>query len=142
VTNLLLKYGSRHALIAVAIAALVCFVALGEGASLGAIAGGLLATLNFLGLIFVIGRLLDTRVPNKKKLGFSLLLMGKLGVAGLLFWAALERYGLSPVGILIGIGAAVLGFTWGLKSASDSPEGRAAMEAESDRISRETRDDD
>ena len=141
-TGVLLRFGAKTCAVAVGLAFLVGFIALGESGAVATAFGGALTALNFLGLVYVIGRLLDARVTSRRKLALSLALLCKMAVVGILLWLGLTRFGLDPLGLVIGIGAAILGFTLGLARGSASPEGKSAMAAEEARLREEGTDGD
>ncbi len=143
-TEVLLKYGGRTAMALVALLFFGAWFLLGEAAALGVAVGGILASLNFLVLVYSVGKLLGPTTSNKKKGPLVLLMFGKLIFAAVMFWWVLtyQTERVAPLGLVIGIGAAIGGFTYGAMKANNSPEGEAAMAAEEQRIARELEEDE
>lgn len=136
-TKVLLKHGTPAVIIAVIAAAGLMLLVLGPMSMLAALVGGTLAGANFLGLVYIVSRLLDSATESKTKLFLGFVFMTKMAVIGLLFWLVLAKWSMEPLGVVAGIGAAIAGLTFGVARGSSSPEGKAAMEAESARIARE-----
>ena len=138
-TAVLLRYGGRTSVALVAVVFFLGWFALGEATALGVAVGGVLATANFMVLVYAVGRLLDTSVRAKKKASLVLLMLGKMVFAAAVFWWVLtyQSERVAPLGLVVGIGVAIGGFTYGLLRANNSAEGEAAIQAEEQRIARE-----
>lgn len=136
-TPILLRHAALAVVLAVVLATGVLTAVAGTDAGLGSAVGGVLGGVNFLGLTFIISRILDDRVAGGTKGALGLALVAKMGVVGFALWFALMRLELSALGVVFGLGAAIFGLTLGLARATASPEGRAAMAAEEARIVRE-----
>ena len=62
---------------------------------------------------------------------FFFLTVAKLAVVGFLFWAAMSRMEKGSMGVVVGVGAAIAGFTLGVSQGASSREGQVAMEEQS-----------
>jgi hypothetical protein len=126
--------------VTVALAFLLVWFGFGESDALGVLLGGAIAAVNFLGLVYLVGDMLGGR-SSPRKTGINvLLLLLKLTVGAVVLWLALTRWQVSGLGVVVGIGAAILGFTVGMNRAIASPEGRHAIEEEEKRLGAEDRD--
>lgn len=139
--EILIRHVLRTAALFVPIAIAIAFFAFGESVALGTIVGATLALINMVGLVWVIGKLLDPKTTVGKPLLY-ILLCGKLLLVAGLFWISLAILKISGEGTLIGIGAAISSVVLGLNRGSMSAEGQAAMNAEEARIKQELGDND
>jgi len=135
-TPVLLRAVVRVTLLLLGLALLVVGFVFDFEQSLGVVIGGVLAAADGLGLIYLVGRLLDPPPTAAEKaakptrelprgLLFGLIAV-KLTVIGGLLWAALKALPGSGLGIVIGV-----------SQGTTSPEGQAAM-AEAERRIRES----
>ena len=136
ITAILMRYGLRWVLGAVLLATGVLGAWLGMAGAVAGLAGGALAGLSFLGLTWGVSRLMDETVESGQKARTGAFLAFKLLFVGVGMYLVIVEWALSPLGITFGIGGAIFGLTVGLSRATASPEGRAALEAESQRIER------
>jgi hypothetical protein len=136
----LIAHVLKAAGLALGLAAAIAGLVLGADTALGVLAGGFLILLDGGGLVYLVGRLLDPTVSARSKGLFTALLIAKLTlVAGLLWWMLTDA-GLSGLGVLLGIGAGLLGLITGVSQGSGSPEGQAAIAAAEARIREEMGD--
>lgn len=94
--------------------------------AIAAAVGAAVATLNWLGLRWLVGR--ATRGSVRSRSGLMVLLSAKMLLLGLVCWGLLTRFGLEPFGFAIGLSALVGGIFLG--SVFTSPE-RSALGEES-----------
>ena len=139
-SDVLVRHGSLWVAGMVAVAAgALAVMGLEHGAAV--LASGALSGVSFVGLAFIVGRLLDSQTPAGSKAGLAGMLIAKMTlVAGGLYFLIVEVK-ISPMGTSFGIGAAILGLTIGLNRGTASPEGQAAMDAESRRIAEQMREE-
>ena len=114
--------------------------ACGTGAG-AVLAAGALSGVSFVGLAFIVGRLLDSQTPAGSKAGLAGMLIAKMAVVAGGLYFLIVQVEISPLGTSFGIGAAILGLTIGLNRGTASPEGQAAMDAESRRIAEQMREE-
>lgn len=139
-TRVLLKYFVSTTLFLLGLAIAVAYLVLGESAAQAVLAAAIVASLNGAGLIWVVGVLIDPRGSTASKATVSLVLLGKLSVVlGLLYWLYAIK-GMHQLGLVIGIGVAVLGLVLGVNRGSNSPEGREAIAETEKEIAQEMED--
>lgn len=139
-TGILLRYFVRCALVLIGAVVAGTWVALGGPAAVGAVAGGSLMLLSGFSLVYGVGKLLDPTVANTTKTGLVLLLLVKLTFVAGLLWVFLSVFGLDGLGLLLGMGAGLVGLVIGLNLGSTSAEGLRAMEEAQARIAEEMED--
>jgi hypothetical protein len=139
-SDILVRHGTLWVAGMVAVAAAGLAVT-GIDHALAVGAAGTLAGVSFVGLVFIVGRLLDSRTPAGSKAGLTGMLIAKMGIVAGGFYYLIVEMGISPLGTSFGIGAAILGLTIGLNRGTASPEGQAAMDAESQRIAEQMREE-
>lgn len=125
-TQVLLKYIVRFSLILIALATVVVAAALGAEEAIGVLVGGGLAFADGLGLVYLVGQLLEPGAKLSKPALFALLFMKLVGTVALI-WVALSVWRVSGLGVVIGIGTALAGLVLGANRGSSSPEGQRAM---------------
>lgn len=135
--RILIKFASASSAALVSLAFIAVLLLFGLREAIGVAVAGLVAALDFIAIIWLATELLEPMRAPKSKVGLGFLLVGKLGFVAIILWAVITKLEVSPVGVVAGIGAAILGFTWGLSRASASKEGQAAIEAEEQRIREE-----
>lgn len=140
-TRVLLKYAGRATALGVLAGTAVSWLIFGEAHGLGALLGGGVAGLDFIGLVLLVSRLLDPTVPGKSKAKLVLIIGAKLAVVGGLLYLVVTRMPVEPLGVVLGVGGAIGGFTLGVTQAAASPEGQSAIEAQEKRIREEMGDD-
>lgn len=139
-TRVLLKHFASTTLLLLGLATAVAFFVLGEAAAQAVLAAGLVASLNGAGLIWVVGVLIDPRGSTSGKATVLVVLLGKLALTlGLLYWLFAIK-GMHQIGMVVGIGVAVLGLVLGVNRGSVSPEGRAAIAETEKEIAQEMED--
>ncbi|MBI2377733.1 MAG: hypothetical protein HYV07_27270 [Deltaproteobacteria bacterium] len=139
-TKFLLIAGARSVAIAVFAVTAFCLLVVGEAHALGAMLGGSLAGIQFLLLVWIGGRLLDPTTRRATKAALLVLVLGKFILAAGLFWLLITRVPVTGIGIALGIGAALTGFTLGLNMAIRSPEGEHAIRTEEKKLSEKPAD--
>lgn len=125
-TRVLIDAVLRIALWVVPAAVILVALTLGTEHAIGVLIGAFLALGSSLGLVWIVGQLLDPRAKTSKGVLFSALI-GKLILVGALLWASLALWGISGLGIIIGIGGGVLCLVVGVNRGSSSPAGQTAM---------------
>jgi hypothetical protein len=121
--------------------AIVALLVLGGDAAIGVIIGGVLSLGDGLAIVWLAGELLDpSRKTNKAALLIVLLL--KLAVVGALLWASLAVWGISGLGVIIGLAAGLGALVFGVNRGSSSAAGRRAMEEAEARIREELGDNE
>jgi hypothetical protein len=133
----LLRGAAKTTAIAVAVAVLFCFFVLGESEALGALLAGGLGGGDFLALIYLVGKVLDPQTSEKAKTQLLILLASKLAIVAGLFWAMVSLLPVGGLGLVIGLAAAIGGFTLGLHQAQGSEAGKRAVEEEEERLRQE-----
>lgn len=139
-TQVLLRYFLRFAVGFIGVATVVTYLALGGRPAVGALAGGTLMIVSGFGLVYGVGRLLDPTVGSTTKTGLILILLFKLTLMAALLWLFLSVLGVDGLGLLIGMGAGLMGLVIGLNLGSTSAEGLRAMEEAQARIAQEMGD--
>jgi hypothetical protein len=137
VTKLLLREAAKSSAATIALAALTIGLLLGWPDALAVLLGGAIASLNFLGLVYLVGEMLNLRASGKRKGRLFLILLAKLALGGLVLWAALVRFNIAGIGVVVGIGAAILGFVAGVTKGSQSKAAEDEMKKEEERLERE-----
>lgn len=132
--RVLIKYAATSSAAVVSLLFIVALLLFGMHEAMGVVIGGAIAALDFIGIIYLTSKLLEPSIEPKRKAGAVFLLLGKLAFVAVLLWWVISKAQVSALGTVAGIGAAILGFTWGLSRASASPEGQKAIEAEEQRI--------
>jgi hypothetical protein len=140
VTKLLLREAAKSSAATIGLAALTIGLLLGWPDALAVLLGGAIASLNFLGLVYLVGEMLNLRASGKKKGRLFVVLLLKLGLGGLVLWAALVRLKLAGIGVVVGIGAAIIGFTAGVTRGSRSPAAEDEIRKEEERLENERPD--
>lgn len=138
---ILLSYLLRFGSIALGLLALALAGFGTPDLAIGALAGGALMLGSMAGLVFFVADLLDSQSGGNKKLSAGLGLVLKLILVGGLLFALLQS-GLSPLGLLLGLGVTLFSGTMGLHRASQSKAGLAAMEAMSQAIDAQNPNDE
>lgn len=138
---ILLSYLLRFGSIALGLLALALAGFGTPDLAIAALAGGALMLLSMAGLVFFVADLLDSQSGGNKKLSAGLGLVLKLILVGGLLFALLQS-GLSPLGLLLGLGVTLFSATMGLHRASQSKAGLAAMEAMSQAIDAQNPNDE
>lgn len=139
-TRVLMKYGGRATGLGVLAGTLISWLFFGESHGLGALLGGGVAGLDFLGLVLLVVRLLDPMMPTKSKAKLLVIIVLKLGAVGLLLFFVVTRMPVEPLGVILGVAGALGGFTLGITQAVSSAEGQAAMAEQERRIREEMGD--
>ncbi|MBI4820448.1 MAG: hypothetical protein HY791_29545 [Deltaproteobacteria bacterium] len=133
-TKFLLIAGAKATAAAVFAVTAFCFLVIGEGHALSALLFGALASLLFLLLIWLGGRLLEPTTRPATKVVLFVLILGKFLIGGLLVWLLVTYVPVTGLGMALGIGAALTGFTLGLNMAIRSPEGEHVIRGEEKRL--------
>lgn len=139
-TPVLIRYGGRATGLGVLAGTLISWLFFGESHGLGALLGGTVAGLDFLGLIILVVRLLDPLMPTRSKAKLLIIIVLKLAVVGLLLFVVVTRLPVEPLGVILGVAGALGGFTLGITQAVSSAEGQAAMAEQERRIREEMGD--
>jgi hypothetical protein len=79
----------------------------GPQVALGAAAGGAVAIANWLALRWVAHRIVNGTMGQRAAV--TVVLCSKMGVLAVVSWALIVKWGLHPVGFLVGVTALVLG---------------------------------
>lgn len=140
-TRVLLRYAGRATAFGVLAGTALAWLVFGESHGLGALLGGSVAGLDFIVLVLLVSRLLDPTVPGKGKGKLVLIIAAKLAVVGGLLYLVVTRMPVDPLGVVLGVGGAIGGFTLGVTRAAASPEGQAEIAAQEKRIREEMGDD-
>ncbi len=120
----------RYVAAAAGALAALAFVLGGPTVGVGAVVGGVLATLDAWAITWLAGRIIDGAGFVSR--GFAAALLGaKLVVLLAVCWALLARWGVDPLGFSIGLGALVLGmlytgFELSVREAEDARHAQAA----------------
>lgn len=126
-TRVLLASVFRAALWLIGLAVLIAYFGLSPRHAFGVLIGGVLFLVDGGGLVYLVGRLMDSGVSTSRKSALTLALVVKFVAVAALVYLSLFVWGVSGEGLLIGLGVGlaslVLGLTWG----SSSPAGREAM---------------
>lgn len=126
----LLKHAALSCAVTTVLAVVVALALASPADALAAVIGSVVASLDFMAIVWIVTGLLSPTASTPSKVALAILMLGKLGFVGALLWSAIGRHGLDGIGIPLGIGAGLAGFTWGVLRAQGSREGQAAMEAE------------
>jgi hypothetical protein len=140
-TKVLITHIVRATLVLLPLVALVVGFALGFDHAYGVIVGGALAFLDGLGLVYLVGQLLEPGATRSKPALFLIMFL-KLVVVAFLIWVALSVLNFSGLGIVIGIGTAIGALVFGANRGSTSPEGKRAIAEAEEKIRREMGDQD
>jgi hypothetical protein len=135
-TNILLRYVLRTFALILGASVLLAFIALGEATAIGVFVGGILGMTSGGGLVYVVGALLEPNATRSKTLLFTLM-FGKLLVVGFGLWLALTVFKIDGLGVILGIGLALVSLMIGVNRGSSSPEGKRAMAEDEARIGAE-----
>lgn len=135
-TQILLRHVMKLFAVVLPIGAALMFIVLGESACVGFIVGAILGMISGGGLVYLVGGLLDPNATRNKVVLFFLM-FGKLALVGVGLWLALTVFKIDGLGIIIGIGAALVSLTVGANRGSTSPEGQKQMAEDEARIAAE-----
>jgi hypothetical protein len=139
-TNVLLAHVAKASAMVVLPAAVLAWLLLGADAAIGLTGGAFITIADMTAMIFLFGELLRSGPSRERKILYTILIVLKLVVVGALLWLALSRFGLSPLGVVLGIGvgllATVIGASWGSSSRAGQ---EAIAKAEAD-IAKEMED--
>lgn len=126
-TNVLLRHVVKTALVLLLPAFAVAWLALGGHAAFGLLIGAAVSVGDALGLIYLVGRMLEPGQSGPKKGIFALILVLKLVIVGGILYAAVLKLGVSQIGLVFGIGIGLTATVVGANRGSTSREGQAAM---------------
>ena len=126
----------------VAPAAILMGLIFGWSHAFGLVVGASLISLSVGGLVFIVGRLLDPTEGSGRKGVFTFVLILKMTVVAGLLWLSMNRWGISGLGILFGIGVGLVAVQMGLVQGAGSAEGKRAIEETEARIREELGDSD
>lgn len=96
-----------HIAVFAAILTAGAFLVGGAEVARGAAAGGVLALANGLALCWVVLRIVHGTM--RQKAAVAVVMATKLGVLAVVSWALIAKWGVHPVGFLVGVTALVLG---------------------------------
>lgn len=126
-THVLLRHVAKTASVLVLAAVSVTLIAADLPTAIGVLVGAALSLISGGGLIYFVGGLLDPGGPSQKKAVLGTLLVVKFVVVAALLWAALNRFGVSGLGMVIGMAAGLASIVIGANRGSQSEEGLAAI---------------
>lgn len=137
-TNILLKHVFKLCGILIPLGTALGYLLLGSADALGVLAGSVLSALDGIGLIYLIGRLMDPKESSGRKWVLTAVLIAKLTLVVGLLWMALTTSGVGPLGVIIGIGLGLVATVAGASKGSSSEEGIRAI----DEMSKDFEDSD
>jgi hypothetical protein len=139
-TNVLLAHVAKASLMVVLPAALLVWLLLGANAAVGLIGGALITVGDMTAMIYLFGDLLRPSTTKQRKVLVAVLISAKLVVVGAVLWLALSRFGLSPLGVVLGIGAGLIATVAGASWGSSSRAGQEAIARAERDIAKEMED--
>ena len=139
-TNVLLSHVVKASAMVVLPAALIVWLFLGANAAVGLIGGAVITIGDMTAMIYLFGDILRPNITRERKILLAVLIGVKLVVVAAILWLALSELGLSPLGVVLGIGvgllATIIGASWGSSSRAGQ---EAIARAEAD-IAKEMED--
>lgn len=126
-TNVLLSHVVKTALVLVLPAFAVAWLALGPDAAVGLLVGAAVSGGDALGLIYLVGRMMEPNQSAPKKGIFALILVVKLVIVAGILYAAVLKLGVSQIGLVIGIGVGLTATVIGANRGSTSKAGQEAI---------------
>lgn len=141
-SNILLIHVLRIAGAVLGVVAIAVGLVFGADVALAVAVGGALMVLDGVGLVYLVGRLLDPTVPGGTKGLFTLVLIGKLTIVAGLLWACLSVWAVHQLGLLMGMGIGLMLLVLGVSRGSTSEAAQAAMREEEARIAQEMGDNE
>jgi hypothetical protein len=139
-TQVLLRYVLKASLIIVGISALFVGIFFGLDAAIGTIVGAALSIGDAAAMIYLIGELLSPARFGTRKVVLTAILVLKLAVVGGLLWLAVDRFGVSGLGLVLGIGIGLTATVIGASRGSASQAGQQAIARAESMIAKEMED--
>lgn len=139
-THVLLRYVLKTTLVVVPLAFAVTWIVLGLEAAIGLAVGAALSVGDAAGMIYLVGEVMSPSQPGSRKAVFTLLLVVKLTVVAALLWVAFARYGVSGLGLVLGIGVGLIATVAGASRGSASKAGQQAIARAEAGIAKEMED--
>jgi len=139
-SQVLLRYVFKASLIVVGIASVLTALAFGFDALIGMVVGAVVSIGDAAAMIFIVGELLSPSGSAARKGLLALLFAAKLVVVGGLLWISYDRFGVSGLGLLLGIGVGLTATIIGVARGSASSAGQEAMARAESAIAKEIED--
>jgi hypothetical protein len=139
-TQVLLRYVAKTSLLVVGIAAIFTWLFFGLDVAVGTVVGSAVSIGDAAGMIYLVGELLGPSQGGPRKAFLSLLLVVKLAVVGGLLWIAFDRFGVSGLGLVLGIGIGLTATVIGVSRGSASKAGQQAIARAESIIAKEMED--
>jgi hypothetical protein len=139
-SQVLLRYVFRASLFVVGIAAVLAALAIGLDAAMGLVVGAVLSIGDAAAMIFIVGELLAPSGGGARKAFLGALLAAKLVVVGALLWISYDKFGVSGLGLVLGIGVGLTATIIGVARGSASSAGQEAIARAESAIAKEMED--
>ncbi len=139
-SQILIRHIVRWIAMLALLAAVLTSAVFGWSSAVGVLVGAALIGVSCIGLVLIVGRLLDPTRSTVQKATVAILLVAKMTVIGGVLYLCLVRWGVSPLGLVLGIGTGLVAIQTGLVRGSASDEGKRAIEETEARIREELGD--
>ncbi len=139
-TQVILRHVLKVALIVVSSAFALTWLLLGFEVAVGTLIGAMLSIGDASGMIYLVGDLMRPGRPAARKVVMTVVLVLKLTVVGALLWVAVDRYGVSGLGLVLGIGVGLVATVVGASRGSASKAGQDAIARAEALIAKEMED--